>query len=391
MIILRAYASIWDFFNVITGSNKISEPPQTYGTMMAIAFVVGVYIAYIELKRREKLGIFAVEKRTITIGAAPSIGDILPSAIFGFIIGYKLVGRFVDFAIYSQSPMDYIMSSKGSLMGGLLMFIVVAGYLYFEKKKKQLASPQQKEVDFHIYDRLGDILLMAMVGGVLGSKILDAIDNPASMQELIKNPFVSLTSGLSILGGLWLASILMIIYSRRNKIPLLHFLDSLAPAFLLAYAVGRLGCQFSGDGCWGISSVGFSKPSWVPDFLWGNTYAHNVNNDGIPIPNCLESYCYVLKEPHFPTPLYETLLVSICFLILWNIRKRYTHFGGAITGIFLILNGLERFVIEFIRVNTRYTFLNIELSQAQYISFVMIVLGMFICYWSVHKQKAFQS
>jgi phosphatidylglycerol:prolipoprotein diacylglycerol transferase len=176
-------------------------------------------------------------------------------------------------------------------------------------------------------------------------------------------------------------------YARKNKIKILPFADSLSPAFFLAYAVGRLGCQFSGDGCWGIPSGLFTKPSFIPDFLWGNTYAHNVNREGISIPQCTESYCKVLPEAHFPTPLYETIMVSILFFIIWYFRKKLTPNFGAITGLFLMFNGLERFLIEFIRENTKYVYMGMNFSQAQYISLVMILLGGLIMYWAVYINK----
>jgi prolipoprotein diacylglyceryltransferase len=108
---------------------------------------------------------------------------------------------------------------------------------------------------------------------------------------------------------------------------------------------------------------------------------------GAPIMNCAGRYCMELTEPHFPTPIYEALMVSALFLILWAVRKRITFHFGSMTGLFMIFNGIERFLIEFIRVNTKYKFLGMNLSQAQYISIGMIIAGIIIMIWAMNQAK----
>jgi prolipoprotein diacylglyceryltransferase len=229
------------------------------------------------------------------------------------------------------------------------------------------------------------ILILVCIGGVISLEIINtSIEN---MADFINNPIVSLTSGLSVLGGLWLVSLLLILYARHFKIKFLAFADSLAPPFFMSYAIGRLGCQFSGDGCWGIESTNLTQPSWLPNFLWGQTYPHNVNNDGLPISGCTEPYCMELEFAHLPTPLYETIFVTILFLILWSLRKRLTMHFGAMTGLFFMFNGIERFCIEFVRINTKYPLFGLHFSQAQYMSLAMIILGLGLFYWSIFIQK----
>ena len=387
MILLRAYASIWDFINSIFGTHILSMPPQTYGFFMAIAFIVGVTVAQKELKRRTDAGIFSRGTKEIIEGDKVQWQDVLLYALFGYFLGLKALGIYLNEALFSANPQEYLISLQGSNLGGIIGAALLGGYVYYQQKKKELAQPITKTISYNAEDRMGEILMLAMAGGILGSKILDAFDNPASMRELLANPIGSLTSGLSVLGGLWLAALLLIIYARRNKLHILPFADALSPAFFIAYAVGRLGCQFSGDGCWGIPSNPFVKPSFIPDFLWGSTYAHNVNREGNLMLNCLEPYCTILPEPHFPTPLYETLMVSVLFGIIWMSRKYLTPSFGAITGLFLIFNGLERFLIEFIRENHKYNYFGFEFSQAQYISLIMILLGAMLVYWAVHINK----
>lgn len=387
MIICRAYATIWDFVNATFGTHISSVPPNTYGFFMAIAFITGIYIAKKELTRKTELGIFEKATKNILIGKGIDWQELPMYGAFGFIIGLKLGGFFVEKELFIRDAQAYILSFQGSVFWGLIGAILVAGYIAFVQNKEKLDPPVLKEVSNNIEDKIGDILIISMIGGVIGSKLMDAIDNPESMADFLSNPIASLTSGLSVLGGLLTVSILLIIYAWKNKIKVLPFVDSLSPPFFLSYAIGRLGCQFAGDGCWGISTAGLTQPSWLPDFLWGNTYPHNVNRDGIQIENCFEPYCMVMPEPHLPTPLYETIFVSFLFLILWSLRKSWTKYPGAITGLFLVFNGVERFLIEYVRVNTKYNYFGLDLSQAQYISMGMILIGAALCFWSIYYNK----
>lgn len=387
MIFLRAYATIWDFVNATLGTHIQSMPPNTYGFMMAMAFLVGIFLAKGELARKTRLGIFPYGHKEIIVGEGIKIVDILPYAFFGFIIGLKVIGIMNQGEEFSADPQSYLLSMKGSVLGGFLGAIGFGGYIAYGQWKDKKEQPEKMIIADNIEDRIGDVLIIAMIGGVIGSKLMDAIDNPASMSEFISNPIGSLTSGLSILGGLFTVSLLLIGYALKNKIAVLPFVDSLSPPFFLSYAIGRLGCQFSGDGCWGISTAGLTQPWWLPDFLWGSTYDHNVNRDGVLIPGCDESYCMKLAEPHLPTPLYETIFVTILFLILWKMRKKLTFYPGAVTGIFLIFNGIERFLIEFVRINNKYTYFGLNLSQAQFMSIFMILVGCGLAFWALRQQR----
>jgi phosphatidylglycerol:prolipoprotein diacylglycerol transferase len=386
MLLLRAYASIWDFVNTIFGTNIPSMPPNTYGFMMAMAFIVGVFLARNELARKTKLGIFPRATKEIYEGQGIILGDVLLYALIGFFLGLKIIGFYLDSSSFLANPQRYIISMQGSMQGGLLVAAVIGGLAIYNQWKNKKNPPEKKIVSNNIEDRIGDVLVICMIGGVLGSKLLDTIDSPETLSDFLSDPIGSLTSGLSVLGGLFTVSILLIGYAIKNKIKVLPFIDSLSPPFFIGYAVGRLGCQFSGDGCWGISTMGLTKPAFLPDFLWGSTYDHNVNREGVLIPGCNEDYCMKLAEPHLPTPLYETIFVCLLFLILWSLRKRLTFHPGAISGLFLVFNGMERFLIEFVRINNKYNYFGFELSQAQYMSIFMILIGTGLTIWAMrHK------
>ncbi len=156
----------------------------------------------------------------------------------------------------------------------------------------------------------------------------------------------------------------------------IHVMDAVAPALIMGYAVGRLGCQFSGDGDWGIVNAA-ATPGWwfLPDWAWSFTYPHNVLNDGIPMEGCLWQYCHQLAEPVYPTPIYETFFSLIIFGILWIMRKRF-KIAGMLFFLYVLLNGIERFFIEKIRTNPDISILGMEATQAEYVAGLLIVIGL---------------
>ncbi|MEO7530712.1 MAG: prolipoprotein diacylglyceryl transferase family protein, partial [Sediminibacterium sp.] len=118
------------------------------------------------------------------------------------------------------------------------------------------------------------------------------------------------------------------------------------------------------------------KPfSWLPDWMWAYSYPHNVIGEGSPIPGCTGGqFCNQLTPPVYPTSFYEIVICLILFFVLWMIRKRI-KVPGQLFGLYLIFNGVERFSIETIRVNTRYEFLPFQPTQAEIISLVLVISG----------------
>jgi prolipoprotein diacylglyceryltransferase len=115
--------------------------------------------------------------------------------------------------------------------------------------------------------------------------------------------------------------------------------------------------------------------SFIPIWMVAYNYPQNVNNDGIIIPGNNEDHNRMLPLPVFPTPFYETVICTLLFILIWIFRKRI-KIAGTVTGIYFIVNGLERFVVEKIRVNNQYHFLGINPSQAEIISFCLILFGL---------------
>ncbi|MCB0764354.1 MAG: prolipoprotein diacylglyceryl transferase, partial [Flavobacteriales bacterium] len=125
-------------------------------------------------------------------------------------------------------------------------------------------------------------------------------------------------------------------------------------------------------GDWGIVNTA-PPPGWLPSWTWSYTYPNNVNRVGVPYTGepCFDGYCTVLPEPVFPTPIYETLMCVGLFFVLWALRKRIDT-GGIIFFAFLLFNGIERFLIEKIRVNVPFAG---SWTQAEVIALVLIIVG----------------
>ncbi|KUK56862.1 MAG: prolipoprotein diacylglyceryl transferase, partial [Bacteroidetes bacterium 38_7] len=298
----------------------------------------------------------------------------------------------LDYKFFVDNPQEYILSWKGSWLGGILVGGFSAYYTWHSKEKKKLSKPKTKFVEIHPHELTLNILFVAAVFGLIGAKLFDMMEH---LDELFRDPLGTLFSfsGLAFYGGLILGAIAVILYTKKYDIAFEHIADATAPALMLAYAVGRIGCQLAGDGCWGIPNPN-PKPQWLsflPNWLWSFNYPHNVINEGIPIPGCEGQHCFVLPQPVFPTPLYETIICTLFFLILWGIRKKLS-IPGLLFGIYLMLNALERFFIEEIRVNQNYKIIgSIELSQAQIIAIAIFITGVALSFIFYRKYKKLQT
>ena len=422
------YYAVKDWFGVEINAFKIF---YTFGIFVAIAFIVGALFISKELKRKEKQGLLLPREETITVGKPLSLIDVLINGFIGFVFGYKLLGAFLASRDQGIDLQDYIFSLQGSIIGGLILAALLIFLKYREKNKQKLAKPEERIIRIWPHDRVGDIIVLALIFGILGAKLFDNLEN---WDRFIKNPIANLfsPSGLTFYGGLICAAIAIAVYLVKKGINVWHMADSIAPALMIAYAIGRIGCQVSGDGDWGIynsayisdapgnvikaspiefekklnenayyflegrvrdqdstiSSVtdrkanslenvphkSFKGPSFLPKWLFAYTFPHNVNEDGILMPECEGKYCRALPQPVFPTSLYEIVMCGSLFLILWALRKK-VNTPGIISAIYLVFTGLERFFIEKIRVNSTYTIFGLHPTQAEIISLFLILAG----------------
>ncbi|MBK5271219.1 MAG: prolipoprotein diacylglyceryl transferase, partial [Bacteroidia bacterium] len=192
--------------------------------------------------------------------------------------------------------------------------------------------------------------------------------------------------GLTFYGGLICASLAIWWYAKKHKIGFWHLNDAAAPTLMLAYSLGRIGCQVSGDGDWGIENVKSKPFSWLPDWMWSYTFPHNVNEAGIKIPGCTEAkYCNELPVGVFPTSFYEIVICFILFLLILSLRKKF-KVPGTLFAFYLVLNGVERFFIEKIRVNVRLDIFGFHPTQAEVISSLLFLTGIIL--WMFLNRRA---
>jgi phosphatidylglycerol:prolipoprotein diacylglycerol transferase len=226
----------------------------------------------------------------------------------------------------------------------------------------------------------------AAVAGIIGAKIFGISEY---WNSFLQHPFEYFFSanGFIFYGGLTVASVTLWFYYKSKNINTIKMADAIAPGLMPAYAIGRIGCHVAGDGDWGIVNQ-YAKPfAWVPDWLWAYDYPHNISKAGVYIPGCdWGEYCYRLQPAVYPTPLYETIIVFILFAILWSLRKRF-KMAGRLSAVYLLFISTERFFIEIIRINPRYNFFGLSLTQAQIISLTFFVGGVLL-YLLAPKLKA---
>jgi phosphatidylglycerol:prolipoprotein diacylglycerol transferase len=223
------------------------------------------------------------------------------------------------------------------------------------------------------------IIGVAGLAGLLGARLYHVLESPS---EFFANPWNLLFSryGFAWFGGFLGGFVALVIMARRLKIPLLLFLDICSPAACVGYAIGRIGCLVSGDGDYGI-------PTSLP---WGMSFPNGVvPTTGIWDPNGHSGVCnkYGLPESCdvHPTPLYEFFIWLAIAAFLWRIGTKSLQAAkapGEIFANYLILTGVARFLIEFIRINPRSFF---GLSNAQTASVLSILLGA-VLLWRIKSE-----
>lgn len=219
-------------------------------------------------------------------------------------------------------------------------FAFLASGAVLAKRLKELSLP---------VDWAYEMIFAGAIGGLVGSRADYLAQNWEDVSgDLLGNVFSG--SGLVWFGGLVGGALGVILWARWRGFLEWRMFDASAPALAMGYAVGRIGCQLSGDGDYG-------RPT---DMFWGMAYP-----DGT-VPT---------TDQVHPTPVFETVAMSLIALALWRLRDRYRP--GVLFGLYLVLAGTERLLIEFIRRNDAIV---AGLTQAQLIGLAMAVGGAVLVY-----------
>ncbi|MGI8462437.1 MAG: prolipoprotein diacylglyceryl transferase [Solirubrobacterales bacterium] len=200
-----------------------------------------------------------------------------------------------------------------------------------------------------------ELIFAGLVGGIVGSRIDFLIQN---FDEVSDDLLGNLFSGSCLVwyGGVIGGAIGVILWARWRGLLNVRLLDLCAVPLAVGYAVGRIGCQLSGDGDYG-------EP-W--DGPWAMAYPEGT------VPTT--------EEVH-PTPVYESLTMFVIAAVLWRLRDRFRP--GILFALYLVLAGLERFLVEFVRRNEAVL---AGLTLAQLVSLAMIVAG--IAWIAVVRSRA---
>lgn len=229
---------------------------------------------------------------------------------------------------------DFTISSFGVMIA--LCFLAGYWLISLEAKRRKLNERA-----------VSNMFLATMIGGIVGAKLLYLFEN-VPLGDLLRDPLTHLLSrgGLTFYGGFIGALILVWIIANKNKISMWTVGDLASPALALAYSIGRGGCLLVGDD--------YGIPSNLP---WAMTFPQ-----GLP----------PTTETVHPTQIYEIVIMFIAFLYIWKIRTKVRP-AGWLFSIYLIIAGMERFFIEFIRNTTESPIPG--LSVAQVIALGLIVVG----------------
>jgi phosphatidylglycerol:prolipoprotein diacylglycerol transferase len=171
-----------------------------------------------------------------------------------------------------------------------------------------------------------EITFAALVGGVVGARLYYLIEKYDTVKHDLLGSLFS-GSGLVWYGGAIGGAIGVVAWMIWRRVFELRMFDTCATALALGYAIGRIGCQVSGDGDYGIHST-------LP---WAMGYPHGT----LPTPPGVTVQ---------PTPIYETVAMCLLAYGLWQLRDRVRP--GVVFALYLALSGLERFLVEFVRRNT---------------------------------------
>lgn len=235
----------------------------------------------------------------------------------------------------------------------LMVAFLMGGWLI----ARQLRENQLRE------DYAADIVAAAVIGGIIGAKLwyVALTGDPGALFS---------RGGLVWYGGFIGGALAVMLNGWRLKVPLRWTMQVAAPALAAAYALGRVGCFLVNDDYGRPTNLpwGLKFPEGLPPSTAGNL--HQLF--GVPIPQGIDPSTVLAVHP---TQLYEVAAMLVAFAVLWSLRKRGYPVGW-LFGLYLILAGVERFLVEFVRAKDDR--LLGAFTLAQLTSVIIIALGILL-------------
>ena len=359
----------------------IPLPFKTFGFFIALAFLAGSYFISKDLTEKNEAGLIPTTKKKVIKGKPTDVKEFVKHSLAGLLIGFKGLYAYHNYSYFIDDTFSFLFSVDGSTTGALIGLVVGLAYGIYVKKTNSFTELVEEELEVKPQELTANILLISAGSGLVGAKIFHQLEN---WDAFIADPMGQLLSGggLTFYGGLICGAAAVIIYVKQYGIKTGIIADAMAAPLMLAYGVGRIGCHTSGDGDWGITNLN-PKPNYLeflPDWMWAYTYPNNVIRAGERMAECsdpLGVYCYELANPVYPTAVYEAIMGLLLFTVIWKLRNSFRT-PGMLFGLYLVINGLERFSIEKIRINNE---LYNGLTQAEMISAGLVVLGLSLFFW----------
>lgn len=210
-------------------------------------------------------------------------------------------------------------------------------------ERRQIGSRQQAY----------SLVLWSAVWGFVGAKVYYLLER---LPTLTMHDFGGM--GFTWYGGLIAGAAAAAVMTRRFRLPLAAVAGALAAPLSIAYAIGRLGCLVAGDGTYG-------RPTTLP---WGMSFPNGVVATGVPV---------------HPTPLYEAIGALVIAGLLWWLDRRHLS-GTAVFAWYLVLSGLARFLVEFLRINAKVL---AGLTQPQLWSLALVFGGIALLAWTTRQRS----
>jgi phosphatidylglycerol---prolipoprotein diacylglyceryl transferase len=213
-----------------------------------------------------------------------------------------------------------------------------------------------------------EMAFAALVGGLVGSRLYYVVQNCGQVKHDLLGSLFS-GSGLVWYGGVIGGAIAVIAWARWRGMLSLALLDLASVPLALGYAIGRIGCQVAGDGDYGrwCEHAGTAVTCPGSKLPWAMSYRHGT----VATPPGVEVQ---------PTPIYETLAMGLIAWWLWRMRDRFRP--GALFAFYLVLSGIERLLVEFLRRNHEIA---LGLTAPQLES-VALILGGLLWVWLLRQR-----